>query len=79
MKRFFQRIWKGWKRIAHAIGVFQTKVIITLFYFLIIGMLSILVRLLRRDLLDMRMGKKSPTWHDKRLGPVDMESCKHQF
>jgi hypothetical protein len=30
-------VWEWWKPIAHAIGVFQTKVILTVLYFLLLG------------------------------------------
>lgn len=28
----FKRAWQAWKRIAHAIGNFQARVLLTLFY-----------------------------------------------
>ena len=33
-------VWEWWKPIAHAIGRFQTKVILTVLYFLLLGPLS---------------------------------------
>ena len=31
-----RRAWEGWKKIAHVIGVFNTRVIMSILYFLIV-------------------------------------------
>lgn len=54
MKDFFRKLWAGWKRIAHKIGRFQTKVIITLFYFLVLSPFGGLLRLFGWDPLDSK-------------------------
>lgn len=35
MFRALRLVWAGWKSIAHVIGVFQTKLILTIFYALV--------------------------------------------
>ena len=37
-------IWEGWKRLAHRIGVFNTKLLLFLFYYLALGPVSLTVR-----------------------------------
>ena len=52
-------LWQGWKRIAHKIGVVQTFIIMTVFYFLVIGPSALIAALLGKDLLRIRRPEKS--------------------
>ncbi len=38
-----KKVWEGWKAIAKRIGDFNARLILTLFYFLIVGFFSLLV------------------------------------
>ncbi len=44
MKMAFRRLWDWWKPKAHAIGVFQTQLFLTVFYVLAFAPVTILVR-----------------------------------
>lgn len=48
----FLRIWNRWKSIAHKIGNFQARLILILFYFLILAPFALIVK--RLDPLGMR-------------------------
>ena len=41
----FRRLWAGWKRIGRKIGDFQARVLLTVFYFVIIAPFGLLVRM----------------------------------
>ena len=41
----FRQLWERWTRVAHTIGVFQSRVALSLFYFLILAPFGIGVRL----------------------------------
>jgi hypothetical protein len=79
MKRILRRIAAGWKRIAHKIGVFQTKVLVSLFYFILLGPVSLVLKLLRRDLLGVRDGGRKTFWHEREPEELTLERCKRQF
>jgi hypothetical protein len=49
---FLARLWRGWKRVAHKIGDFQARLILVLFYFVILAPFSLLVK--RSDPLGIR-------------------------
>jgi hypothetical protein len=51
-----KRIWEGWKKVARVIGDFNARLIMTIFYFIFLGPLTIPVRL--KDPL----GTKSGGW-----------------
>lgn len=48
-----RKLWEGWKRIARKIGDFQARVLMTIFYFVILGPLAMVLRW-RSDPLAMK-------------------------
>jgi hypothetical protein len=47
-------VWRGWTRMARRIGDFQARVLLTLFYYAILGPFAIVLR--RSDPLAIRPG-----------------------
>jgi hypothetical protein len=40
----FRRLWEGWKRFGRKVGDFQARVLLTVFYFVIIAPFALIVR-----------------------------------
>ncbi|KAA3631247.1 MAG: hypothetical protein DWP97_13655 [Calditrichaeota bacterium] len=79
MKQFFKNIWEKWKVIAHKIGQFNTKVIVTVIYFLMISPLGALFRLFGWNPLDHSFhSDKNTNWKDVQKQNPDFESLKRQ-
>jgi hypothetical protein len=57
-----KRIWEGWKRIATVIGEFQSRAILSVFYFVIVLPFGLGVRLFT-DPLAIR-GRRQTGWMD---------------
>lgn len=55
--------WKLWKKIAHKIGVFQARLILTLFYFLILSPAGLLYTLFK-DALKIK-SRLNSSWINK--------------
>jgi hypothetical protein len=55
---FWRRAWEGWKRLAHKIGVFNTRVIMSLLYFVIVLPMGLVFRLVS-DPLHLKEPKDS--------------------
>ena len=53
-------------KVAHAIGWFNTKVILTLIYFALITPIAVIMRVLGNDPLNMKTDKKLSTYWVKR-------------
>lgn len=51
----FKRIWERWKKIAKKIGDFNARVILTIFYFILLAPLALVVR--RSDPLGLKKNK----------------------
>jgi hypothetical protein len=79
MKKFFSLLWRGWKKFAHVLGIIQTRILLTIAYFVMIAFASVLTRIMGKDLLDRRL-KSGPTYyHQHEPITATLESCRRQF
>jgi hypothetical protein len=79
VKSKLKRVWGGWKRVASAIGRFQTRVLLTLFYFLVAGPAWLISRMVRKQLLDRRTGEGERYWKDYESTGEGIDRARHQF
>jgi hypothetical protein len=70
-----KNLWQGWKKFAHKLGVAQTYVIITLFYWLIVPLFS-LIRF--QNPLRLRQPDGSSFWIERKPTGNTMERAKLQ-
>jgi hypothetical protein len=56
-----RRLWERWKVVAHAIGNFQARVLLTVFYFVIAPPFALVVKLMR-DPLSLRVPPGGSYW-----------------
>ena len=42
MPAFLKKIWQGWKKFAHKLGIAQTYILVTLFYWIIVPVFSLI-------------------------------------
>ena len=54
VKSFFKGVWAGWKKVAHKIGRFQTRVLLTVSYFLVVGPTWAVMKVVGADPLERR-------------------------
>jgi hypothetical protein len=64
MKAVWERFKAGWMRFAHVVGVFNTKLIFTLFYYLLLLPFGVAMRFFA-DPLKVRMTPKNSNWLDR--------------
>lgn len=62
-QNIFRRLWEGWKKIARKIGDFNARVILTIFYFILLSPFALLMKLFT-DPLEIK-NKEHVGWHDK--------------
>jgi hypothetical protein len=65
----YKRIWEWWKPVAHKIGNFQARVILTVFYFTMFVPFAILVKLFTDPLRIKPKTKKG--WIERKDEQVD--------
>ena len=77
--KFFSLLWRGWKAFAHAIGVVNTRILLTITYFIFFAVGAIVRFFARADLLDRKMEKK-PTYYRPREPFKDtLQTVRRQF
>ncbi|MBD3256811.1 hypothetical protein GF377_00160 [candidate division GN15 bacterium] len=81
MPEFLKKIWAWWKPVARKIGRVQTRVLVTLFYWLVITPVGAIMRLFGWDPLRTRWFRRQEeqtNWQYVRESRPDLESLKHQ-
>jgi hypothetical protein len=68
-----------WMAFAHALGWFNTRLILTLFYLVIIGIPALVLKLIRKDLLHRKYTSASTYWVPKEPVKHTLEQAKNQF
>jgi hypothetical protein len=70
-------VWERWKRIGKKIGEFQSRVILGVFYFVIVCPFAIIVQLTSDPLLIRP--KTTKGWQQRnRCGPASIENARRQ-
>ncbi|MGA2623257.1 MAG: SxtJ family membrane protein [Bacteroidota bacterium] len=75
----FGTVRKWWMAFANAIGWFSTRLLLTIFYFIILAFPAIILKLIRKDLLDRSFRDRSSYWIDKLPSDQTLEQAKRQF
>lgn len=63
-------IWERWKIIAHAIGVFQSKVLLTIFYFIFLLPFGLI--------FSLKKNKSDHGWIEKKIHQNTVDDLKQQ-
>jgi len=79
MKRFFSLLWRGWKKFAHVLGIINTRILLTVSYFVILAVASIITKIGRKDLLERRMTRVQSYYPDHEPVQATLESVRRQF
>jgi len=80
MKSPLNKLWSGIKAFSKKVAYVQAIVILTLFYFIVIGLFSIIIRLLGKDLLNKKWkDKKASHWVKKEKVEINLENARRQF
>jgi len=77
LKIVLRSLWTAWKWFWHAVGTVSRFVILTLFYFLLVNLVHVVLCLLRVDLLDRRLQPVPTYWRPK--PPPTEDLYRHQF
>jgi len=70
--------WQVWKARAHDIGQFQSRVLLTVFYFTIFVPFALLMRLFG-DPLHLRRGTRNTNWCEWAAREPGIDAARRQF
>jgi hypothetical protein len=76
MVTHLKRLWTAWKRIAHLIGDFQARILLTLIYFVVVLPFGVVVRWGGDPL---RIKRRPAMWVGRSSGPSNMEWARRQW
>ncbi|MBU1446177.1 hypothetical protein KKD70_02860 [Patescibacteria group bacterium] len=79
--KILKKIWsgfkKGWMKFAHVLGKINTTILLSIVYFLIVGVYAIVTRIFK--LITLPFKKNKETYWIIRKDKFDIESLKHPF
>ena len=71
---FLKTLWNRWKTIAHHIGIFQSRLILTLFYFILLFPVGLVFSLIK-DEMGLKH-KKASNWRKKEVQAETLEEIR---
>ncbi len=74
----FKKLWQSWKDFSKRIGSFQSRIILSLFFFIFILPFAIALKMISDPLRIKQQSSKS-YWLTKKETKIDMEQYKKQF
>lgn len=67
---WLKKIYRGWLKVAHAIGTFNAAILLTIFYFGFLGIAKLATLITKKDLLDSRWRDRESYWKRRVSGPL---------
>lgn len=74
-----RRLYLRWMAFARVLGKINTVVLLTIVYVVILGPVSLVFRVLRRDLLDRNHEERASYWYDREHEEHSIERRSRQF
>ena len=75
----FLLLWKGWKKFAHILGIVNTRILLTITYFVLLAVAALIRTLARADLLDRSMEKKPSYYHNREPFKDTIQTVRRTF
>jgi hypothetical protein len=72
-------MWEAWKAYSHRAGAYQTQVLLSGVYFLVLGPSALLARALGSHLLDLDRRPRSSFWIERRPADKTLAALERQF
>jgi len=73
--KFLKLLYRGWIKIAHAIGRVNTVILLAVVYVIVFGVAKIISLFSRKDILESNLDQQAPSYWKRRQGLlVDKEA-----
>ena len=75
----FKRFWLNWRDFSKRAGNFQSRIVLSLFFFIFISPLALILKMFSDPLKIKPPGRCQSFWHPKQKIPENLEEYKRQF
>lgn len=58
-------VYKGWMKLAHGLAYVNTRILITLIFYLVVTPIGLLMRMIKGDILAEKFDRNAPTYWNK--------------
>ncbi len=80
MKDFFKRLYDYWMLFAKALGWVNTRILLSLIYFIVFTLFRMVSIIIGKDLLDRKIEKdRESYWQSREVKPFKKELYRRQF
>lgn len=79
MGNVLKHIYQGWKKLAFRLASIQNMVILSIVYILVIGPIWLLLKLIRKDLINSKPLKDKSFWIERKMEKTEIEDFYRQF
>lgn len=79
IRKIASGVYKGWMAFARALAFINTRIILTLFFVLIIGPIALVLRLAGKDFLQRTIDSSPSFWKDREHAEHSLENASRQF
>ncbi|MSP41364.1 MAG: hypothetical protein EXR70_22995 [Deltaproteobacteria bacterium] len=76
MNGLLKQLWQGWVKVAKKIGDFQARLMLTIFYFVLILPMGLIARWFADPLA---LKKSAAAWTSRTNAPSTLEDARRQF
>ena len=76
---FFKKLYKAWMKFAHLLGWVNTRIILTLVYFLIMTPLALIFKVVGKDPMNRKLGGQDSYWIKRESKAFDRDIYRRQF
>lgn len=71
LPRYLAPVYKVWMTFAIVMGAVMARVLLTVLYYLVVTPIGLIMRLLGKDILDLKLGDRDSYWHERPEEPYD--------
>ena len=76
---FFKKLWHRWKDFSKRMGSFQSRVLLSLFFFILVSPAALLIKVLGDPLRIKKIKAAESYWMAKTESPTELDDYRRQF
>ncbi len=72
-------VYKWWMAFARGLAFVNTRILLTLFFVIVIGPIALVLKLLGKDFLERKIGRSASYWKVREPAEHSLEQAMRQF